>query len=386
MSDDQGAYWLVPARLFDGETMRNGVAIRLRGAEVLEWAAAADLGGRADLRHHDGIAAPGLIDLQVNGGGGVLLNTTPTPQGLRAIAAAHRGLGCAFCLPTLITDAPEVLDRATDAMLALWSAPDRSGVAGLHIEGPHISLAKRGTHDPRFIRPLDDRTLTCVARLRDRGVPLLITVAPEACAPGQIARLAAMGAVVSIGHSAATPDQIARAMAEGARKGTHLYNGMTGMAGREPGVAGALIDSDLWLGLIADGHHVSDQMIRLAWRARPAAGRMILVSDAMPTVGGPDRFTLYGQVISVTDGKLVNAEGSLAGVHMALPQALPRVTRILGDDGTQALTAASATPAELMGLSGLGHLRPGATGGVTLLAPDLTGAEWIGPASASPPE
>lgn len=368
-------HWLAPARLFDGQAMHSGMALRLRGAEVMEWAPAADV---PQARRHDGVAAPGLLDLQVNGGGGVLLNNAPTPDGLRQIAAAHRRLGCGFCLPTLITDAPDALDRTTQAMLALWSTPDRGGVAGLHLEGPHLSVAKRGTHDPRFIRPLDARTMDCVARLRTAGVPVLITVAPEATAPGQIAALAAMGAVVSIGHSAATPDQMAGAIAEGARKGTHLFNAMTGMAGRDPGVAGALIDSDLWLGLIADGHHVSDTMIRLAWRARPRAGRMILVSDAMPTVGGPDHFTLYGQVIRVNDGKLVNAEGALAGVHMALPEAITRVTAILGDDGTQALAAATSAPAALMGLTGLGHLRPGAQGGVTVFDADLTGARWLG--------
>ncbi|MDO5620758.1 MAG: amidohydrolase family protein [Paracoccus sp. (in: a-proteobacteria)] len=356
-------HWLAPSRLFDGEAFHSGMALRMQGDTALEWAWADELPPDAALRRFDGIAAPGLIDLQVNGGGGVLLNNAPTVDGLRAIAAAHRGLGTAHILPTLITDAPEVLERTTAAMLDLWTG-DRGGVAGLHIEGPHISIAKRGTHDPRFIRPLDQPTLDCVARLRQAGVPVLITLAPEATAPGQIAALVGMGAVVSVGHSAATPDEMRRALAEGAAKGTHLFNGMTGLAGRDPGVAGALLDSDAALGLIADGHHVSDVMIRLAWRA--ARGPMVLVSDAMPTVGGPDHFTLYGQEIHVQGGKLVNAEGSLAGVHMALAEALPRVTRILGDDGTQALAAATYAPATLMGLDGFGHLRPGATGGVAL--------------------
>lgn len=361
------AYWLVPDRVFDGAVMHSNLALLMKGQAVLEWAAKADVPQEAHVIHFDGLAAPGLIDLQVNGGGGVLFNTTPTPEGLKAIAAAHRTLGCAHILPTLITDDRQVLEGAAEAMLNLWEGADRQGIVGIHIEGPHISTTpKRGTHNPTFIRPLDDHTMAVVNRLRDADIPVLLTLAPEATKPGQIARLASIGCVVSIGHSAASSGQMHRALAEGARKGTHLFNGMSGLAGREPGVAGHLIDSDAYLGIIADGHHVSETMIRLAWRARPIKGRMILVSDAMPTVGGPDHFTLYGNKIRVDGGKLVNHEGSLAGVHMALPEAIGRVTRILGDDGSQALEAASAVPAELMGLHDLGHLRPGAKGGVAL--------------------
>lgn len=369
MSD---AFWLVADRVFDGTSMQQDLALHIRGRSVLEWAAKADVPQSDHIVRFDGIAAPGLIDLQVNGGGGVLFNTSPTLEGLKAIAEAHRKLGCAHILPTLITDAPEVLDKASEAMLSLWEGTDRYGIVGIHIEGPHISTtSKRGTHNPAFIRPLDDHTRNVVRRLRQAEIPVLLTLAPEATAPGQIARLVAMGCVVSIGHSAASPDQMRRALAEGARKGTHLFNGMSGLAGREPGVAGHLIDSDAYLGIIADGHHVCDTMIRLAWQARPLKGRMILVSDAMPTVGGPDHFTLYGNEIHVEGGKLVNHEGSLAGVHMALPEAISTVTRILGDDGSEALRAASATPADLMELASLGHLRPGASGGIALFDKDL---------------
>lgn len=364
MSD---AYWLMPDKVFDGKSIHSDLALYLEGQTVQAWAAKQDVPETERQVCFDGIAAPALIDLQVNGGGGVLFNTSPTVEGLKAIANAHRALGCAYILPTLITDAPEVLDQAVDAMLDLWRGDDHHGVVGIHVEGPHISTTlKRGTHSLDFIRPFDEHTLAAVGRLRKMDIPVLLTLAPEATQPGQIAQLTAMGCVVSIGHSAASSDDMRRALAEGARKGTHLFNGMSGMAGRDPGVAGHLIDSGAYLGIIADGHHVSDTMIRLVWRARPVQGRMILVSDAMPTVGGPDHFTLYGNEIHVDAGKLVNNEGSLAGVHMALPDAIATVTHILGDDGSEALAAASSTPAELMGLSELGHLRPGAKGGLCL--------------------
>lgn len=372
MTSSDDTIWLVPDRLFDGQTMRHDTAVQVRGGSVLQWASKNQLDDKAgNIRRLSGTLAPGLIDIQVNGGGGILLNTSPTRDGLLAIAAAHRKLGCAFTLPTLITDVPEMLDRSTDAMLSLWQQADRGGVAGLHIEGPHISVKKRGTHNPTYIRPLDERTFACVESLRKADIPVLITLAPEASRPGEIARLVAMGAVVSIGHSAASPADMQRVFAEGANCGTHLYNGMTGMAGREPGVAGALINSTAYIGIIADGHHVDGAMIALAWRARPQPGRMILVSDAMPTIGGPDHFTLYGEEIRVVDGKLVNREGSLAGVHMALPEAISRVSGILGDDGSAALAAATSVPAEMLGLHELGHLRPGAKGGLTLFDDEL---------------
>lgn len=362
----RSGYWLAPERLFDGKTMRRGLAIRVEGDTISEWAPASAVADEPSLQRFEGVAAPGLIDLQVNGGGNVLLNTNPSVEGLKAIAAAHRALGCKFVFPTLITDRPAVLDQTTEAMLALWREDDHCGILGLHIEGPHISHEKRGTHKPEFIRPMDELTTNNIQRLREAGIPVLVTLAPEATVAGQIAKLVGMGAIVSIGHSAANDVDMMRAIGEGAQMGTHLFNGMSGLSGRSPGVAGHLMDSDLYLGIIADGHHVSETMIRLAWRSRPVPEKMILVSDAMPTVGGASSFELYGQKIQVIDGKLVNSEGSLAGVHMALPQSIARVTRILADDGSRALAAATAVPAEAMGLHHLGHLRPGSKAGITL--------------------
>ena len=294
-----------------------------------------------------GIVTPGFVDLQVNGGGGVLLNQTPTPAGMAAIAAAHRRFGTVAILPTLITDAPEVLDRVADAALA---AKGQQGIVGVHIEGPHISIPRRGTHAERFIRPLDARTIAVVRRLRDGGIPVMITLAPEAVAAGQIAALAAMGAVVSIGHSDTTADGVRAAIAEGAACFTHLFNAMSPLLHRSPGVVGAALNSAIPAGIICDGIHVADELVGLAIRARPAADLMFLVSDAMPTVGGPDRFRLYDMDLHLENGRLVNAEGSLAGAHVTMAESVERLVNVVDVDAAQALRIAVTIPARVMGL------------------------------------
>jgi len=335
--------WLCPERLFDGQTLRSGMALGLSGGRVATVVPAAGLaGGRAVA----GTISPGFVDLQVNGGGDVLMNTTPTSAGMAAIAAAHRRFGTVALLPTVITDAPEVLDAAVAAALEAVGLP---GILGLHIEGPHLSLARRGTHAARFVRPMDAVTVTQVRRLRDAGIAVMITVAPEGVQPGQIAALAAMGAVVSLGHSDTTAESARAALDEGATCFTHLFNAMSPMLSRSPGVTGACINSQAYAGIICDGHHVADEMVGLAIRARPVPDRMFLVSDAMSTVGGSDRFTLYGEEVRLVDGRLVNAEGSLAGAHVTMALSVARLIRVVGIAPELALRMAVTVPATLIG-------------------------------------
>ena len=335
--------WLCPERLFDGQTLRSGMALGLSGGRVATVVPAAGLaGGRAVA----GTISPGFVDLQVNGGGDVLMNTTPTSAGMAAIAAAHRRFGTVALLPTVITDAPEVLDAAVAAALEAVGLP---GILGLHIEGPHLSLARRGTHAARFVRPMDAVTMAQVRRLRDAGIAVMITVAPEGVQPGQIAALAAMGAVVSLGHSDTTAESVRAALDEGATCFTHLFNAMSPMLSRSPGVTGACINSQAYAGIICDGHHVADEMVGLAIRARPVPDRMFLVSDAMSTVGGSDRFTLYGEEVRLVDGRLVNAEGSLAGAHVTMALSVARLIRVVGIAPELALRMAVTVPATLIG-------------------------------------
>ncbi|MDO5657368.1 MAG: N-acetylglucosamine-6-phosphate deacetylase [Paracoccus sp. (in: a-proteobacteria)] len=295
---------------------------------------------------------PGATDLQVNGGGGVLFNSTPTPEGLAAIAAAHRGLGTVSILPTVITDAPEVTDAAADAVIAAM-ALGAPGIAGIHIEGPHLAPARRGTHDARFIRPLDRRMIETLARLRGADVPVMLTLAPELADPALMAEAVAMGVRLSAGHSMANAEETRAALSRGVTLFTHLFNAMPQMTSREPGIIAAAILSDAYCGLIADGIHVSPEMIRIALAARPVADRVFLVSDAMPTVGGPDRFRLYDMEIRVEDGRLVNTAGALAGAHIDMIGSIRWLHRNCGVDLAQAVAMATDIPRRAMGLAPL---------------------------------
>ena len=337
--------WLCPDQIFDG-TLREGMALCVDAGRVTDLRATPGLPPGAVRRRISGLVTPGFIDLQVNGGGDVLLNTTPTAEAMRAIAAAHRRFGTVGILPTVITDAPEVLATVVAAALAARGA---EGVLGLHIEGPHISVARRGTHSSDFIRPLDSLTIGQVARLRAAGIAVMITVAPEAVQPGQVAALVALGAVVSIGHSDATAAAVRALLAEGASCFTHLFNAMSPMLNRAPGVTGAGINSTAFAGIICDGVHVADAMVALAIRARPLPDTTFLVSDSMSTVGGSDRFMLYGQEIRLVEGQLVNAEGSLAGAHVTMAESLARLVTGLGVAPEVALRMAVTTPARVIG-------------------------------------
>lgn len=353
-------WWLVPDQLFDGEAITTGKALLISDGKIRLIAPPSEAGSdKAPVWRTKGLISPGFFDVQVNGGGGVLFNTDPTPEGLFAIAAAHRKTGTTAILPTFITDTADALDRAVDAMLV---AHGRNGIVGMHIEGPHISIARKGAHNPALIRPIDERTFASVERLRRANIPVLLTLAPEVNPPGSVARLVAMGVVVSIGHTNGDAASTRQALAEGARSATHLYNAMTPITSREAGVVGAVLDSDIYCGFIADGHHVDDTVLRLAFRSRPVPDRMVLVSDAMPTWGGPDHFTLYGETIRLQGGRLVNAIESLAGVHIDMASSVQRLITDVGLPAEQVLRSATSNPARMMGLEErLGSLRPGMT-------------------------
>ena len=317
--------------------------LRIENGSVAEIAPLA--GATPDLHAH--LVTPPFTDLQVNGGGGVMVNGMPTPDGMRAVADAHRRCGTGTILPTVITDRPEVIAAAAEAAIDLTSHPN---IAGLHIEGPHIALDRRGTHNATHIRPLDETTTALVENLRARGVRVMITLAPELAAPDLMGRLVASGAVVSGGHSAATAAQTREAIAQGLKCFTHLFNAMPPMTARAPGILGAALDSHATAGIIVDGIHVSWEMVRIALRARPADGLTFVVSDAMASVGGPDHFTLYGETIRVRDGALINAEGSLAGAHIDLRQSLANLAGSVGLALGEALPMVTDIPRRVIGL------------------------------------
>jgi N-acetylglucosamine-6-phosphate deacetylase len=335
--------WLLPEAIFDGTRLRPGAALGISGTRSLQISDAPPSG--APIHHIKGTLTPGFLDLQVNGGGDALLNNDQSPEALRTMAAAHRRFGTVGILPTVITDAPEVLSRAVDAVLAAKGEP---GLLGLHIEGPHLSIPRRGTHAAEWVRPFEPATLAHIQRLRAEGIFVKITLAPESATPQDVARIVGTGAVVSIGHSDATADEVRALLDAGATCFTHLFNAMSPMLNRAPGVTGACINSTAYAGIICDGIHVADEMVGLAIRARPVPARMFLVSDAMSTVGGSDHLRLYGQDVWLRDGRLVNAEGSLAGAHVTMAEGLRRLITHVGTSPETALDMASTAPARLL--------------------------------------
>lgn len=339
--------WLLPDAIFDGQSLRKGAAIGIVGSRSLLIDTPPP---GATVRRLTGTLTPGFLDLQVNGGGDALLNNDQTPEALHVMAAAHRRFGTVGILPTVITDAPDILTRAVDAMLAAHAEPegDRS-LLGFHIEGPHLSIPRRGTHAAQWVRPFEAATLAHVQRLRAQGIFVKITVAPESVTPDQVRQIVATGAVVSIGHSDTTADEVRLLLDAGANCFTHLFNAMSPMLNRAPGVTGACINSTAFAGIICDGIHVADEMVGLAIRARPIPGRMFLVSDAMSTVGGSDHLRLYGQDVWLKDGRLVNAEGSLAGAHVTMAEGVRRLITHVAIPAVTALDMAVSAPARLLG-------------------------------------
>ncbi len=351
------------AALFDGQRLHENAALLMRDAHIEAILPAGEIPrGAEHVPLEGGLIAPGLVDLQVNGGGGVLLNSDPSADTIRRIADAHARCGTTALLPTLITDTPEIT-RAAIAAAEAALAEGVPGIIGLHLEGPHISRARKGAHAAELIRPMEEADCRLLEEAAARLPSLLVTVAPESVRPEQVARLARAGAIVSIGHSGCS-HAAALALAEsGASCVTHLFNAMSQLAGRAPGLVGAALGhGGLWAGLIADGFHVAPEAIRIALRAKAGPGRIFLVSDAMATIGTDLReFTLNGRRILRAGGRLTLEDGTLAGADIDLFAAVRFMEREVGIPRAQALRMASLYPARLLGREGrIGRLAPGA--------------------------
>jgi N-acetylglucosamine-6-phosphate deacetylase len=343
--------------IFDGFTVRHNAAVLIEGEDIADIVPLAGLPQAA--RVHtlpSGVwLAPGFIDVQVNGGGDVLFNDSPTPEAVAAIARAHRISGTTGLLPTFITDAAEKMSAAIAAVQAVMER--EPGVLGIHLEGPFISPQRPGVHDPQFIRQITAKDVALIAAPR-KGVTV-ITLAPEQMPKGVIAALAKAGVRVSLGHTLATYEQTCAAMVEGLSGFTHLFNAMPAMLSRDPGpVAAALESPHAFYGMIVDGEHVAPAALRAALRG---AGHPMLVTDAMPPVGGSRQsFHLYGDEIAVRAGGLRRKDGTLAGAFLTMAQAVNNCVQMLGLRLEEALPLASRNPAEFLGLGNrLGQLAPG---------------------------
>ncbi|MCY4478195.1 MAG: N-acetylglucosamine-6-phosphate deacetylase [Gammaproteobacteria bacterium] len=315
--------------------------------------------------------APGFIDLQVNGGGGVLFNNSPTVGALSAMAAAHARFGTTAFLPTIISDDYAIM-RAAIGAVRQARKEELSGVAGIHLEGPFLSPARRGTHDAARLRALDEEAIELLTSPRPDLVTL-ITLAPEKTTPERIARLCDTGAIVFGGHSTASYKQCLAAIDAGLGGFTHLFNGMEPIRGRDPGMVGAALDSPhCRFSIIADGHHVHPALLRLAVQAGKG-GRALLVTDAMPTLGSKNTsFELYGETIELHQGVLRDASGSLAGANLGMIDAVRNVMRFADLDWTEAVRMASSYPARAIGVDKeRGFIRPGYAADFVELGDDM---------------
>jgi N-acetylglucosamine-6-phosphate deacetylase len=363
---------LMNGRILAGERIVTGQTVLLAGGRIEAIALPSDPRCRdaASVDLEGQLLLPGFIDVQVNGGGGVLFNDDPSPEAIRAIGVAHRQYGTTGFLPTLISDD---LDTIAQAIAAVQSSLDaqRPGALGIHIEGPFLNWARRGVHDPKHLRRLDNGVISLLCSLR--GGRTVLTLAPEMTTTDMIAQLAAGGILISAGHSDANYAQTAAAIAHGVRGFTHLFNAMAPLTPREPGIIGAaLYDPNTWCGIIVDGHHVDPVMLKLALRCK-RHDRFMLVTDAMPPVGSPaTSFVLQGRTIHVVDGVCRDENGTLAGTGLDMATAVRNAVHLLDLSIAEAARMASEYPAAFLGLEHeLGRIAPGFRANLVLMDDEL---------------
>jgi len=371
---------LVNGRVLTQEGWRDDSAVLIEQGRIAALAPADDARVRAARQHdlHGQILAPGFIDTQVNGGGDVLFNDAPTVETLRTIAQAHRRYGTTGLLPTLISDDLDVM-RAAIAAVDAAIAQSVPGILGIHLEGPYLAPGRKGVHDVSKFRVPDRAEIELACSLRNGKT--LITLAPDQVSPEAVREFVARGAIVALGHTAANYTQTRAALDAGAHGFTHLYNAMTPLGSREPGVVGAALDDrGSWCGVIVVGHHAHPAALRIAVAAKPH-GKIFLVTDAMPPVGGQkDSFRIRGEIATARDGLLATADGTLAGSVLDMAQAVRNTVAWLGVSLDEALRMASTYPADFIGLArSHGQIAPGYAADLVALDDALcVQATWIG--------
>lgn len=362
---------LVNGKIFTGEHWLTNHAVIIDGEKIVTVCESnhlpTNLDQKIDLQGQRLI--PGLIDTQVNGGGGLLFNDAPTVDTLRVMAQAHRQFGTTGFYPTLISDDLTIVANAIAAVhqAIVEKVP---GVLGIHLEGPFLNPERKGVHDASKFKIIDETAFELLTSLTLGKT--LITIAPELTTPEMIARLVNAGVVVGAGHSAANYEQTKTALAAGLSSFTHLFNAMTPLTSREPGMVGAALeDKNSWCGIIVDGHHVHPTTLKITHNAK-AAGKLVLVTDAMPSVGASDKnFMLYGELIQYENGKLTTAAGTLAGSDLNMLAALKNTVELVDIDLDEAIQMASKYPAAMMDEKTLGAIKPGYNASMILIDEDL---------------
>jgi len=360
----------IGAGIFDGSRIHENKALLAEAGRVRSIACPDRL--PAGIRREElagGVLAPGYVDLQANGGGGRMFNDRPGVATLRIMGEAHGRVGATTILPTLITDRPEAAGQAVDAV-AQAIALDVPGIAGLHLEGPHLDPACRGAHDAGLIREMTDMDEAELAAAAGRLATLMVTFAPAAVGLDRVARLAAAGVLLSLGHAACSHADAEAAVRAGARCVTHVFNAMSQLGSREPGLVGAALDfGELDAGLIADLVHVHPATLRTALNAKRGPGELFAVTDSMAAVGSDvAEFRLNGRRVLRRDGRLTLSDGTLAGADLDMTGAVRNLVS-LGLSPARALAMATSIPARVAGLTGAGRLAPGQAADMVHLDP-----------------
>ena len=366
-------FTLYTKRLFDGENFYDNVRVTVANEKVVSIET--NVSAQPSDKELSGLLVPGFIDLQVNGGGGALLNASPTLSSIRAILTAHARFGTSAMLPTLITDNVEVMQQAADA-IAQAIENNEPGILGIHFEGPHLSVAKKGAHSAEFIRKISDEEWQVLSR-KDIG-QVLVTLAPETVPVADIKRMIELGIKVSLGHTNADFKTAQQAIDSGASCFTHLFNAMSPFSSREPGVVGAaLLNDSAACGLIVDGHHVDYESCKLAIKAKPK-GKLFLVTDAMPPVGTEDtEFDFFDRKVYLSDGKLTSTTGELAGSVLDMATAVRNSHHKLNLPLDEAIRMATSYPAQYLNLVGRGEIKQGSYADFVLLNDELEAqATW----------
>lgn len=370
---------LTNGRLLLDDGFVAGRSVLIEGAHIIAVINDDDI--PADAERHDlegRMLLPGFIDAQVNGGGGVLFNDSPTIDAIAAIGAAHRRFGTTGFLPTLISDDLSIVRRGVAAVEEAIAA-GVPGVLGIHIEGPFLNVDRRGIHDSTKIRALDDEGFSTITGLKTGRT--LVTLAPERTTPAMVRKLSDAGIVVAAGHTDGSYADIRAALDSGMTGFTHLFNAMSPLRAREPGAVGAALDDiHSWCGLIVDGRHIDPVTMRIALRCKPI-NRFMLVTDAMPSVGMIDKtFMLQGQEVRVVDGVCVNADGTLAGSDLDMATAVRNATSMLDISVETAVRMASGNPAAFLRLDqSVGRIAPGYRADLVSVDDGISVAQtWIG--------
>ena len=364
----------IGASIFDGTDEHFGAALVTEKKKILKIVPQEDVSSDYEIISlNQGIICPGFVDIQVNGGGGCLLNEAPSLQSLEKICDTHAKLGTTSLLPTLISDVPEITKAAQTCAIEA-SEKNIPSFLGLHLEGPHLATSRSGAHDKSVIKPMGKNDCLDLETLAKKISKVLITVAPEAVPVEFVEQLTSAGVIVSLGHSDCTFAEAEDLVAAGATGVTHLFNAMSQFGSREPGLVGAALElGHLSAGIIADGFHVDEATIRIALRAKKSPGSIFLVSDSMATTGTTlGSFELNGRTIFRKNGRLTLENGTLAGADLDLASAVRFMVNNVGISYIDALKMATIFPSSFIGMEReIGVLKPGARADFLWLDDDL---------------